>query len=496
METPGKQLRLSTRVARGGAWIFALRMGVQLFNILRLIILARLLAPRDFGLMGIALLGMATLQTFSEPGFRAALVQRKEGAEEYLDTAWTISLLRGAALCAILVLSAPYVASFFEAPHATGVIRAIALSLLLQGFTNIATLHFQKELEFKKQFIYQLSGTLVDFVVAVVAAVVLRNAWALVFGLLAGDAVRLLMSFAIARFRPRLELDWRKARELWSYGRWITGVSILVFLSTQGDNAVVGKMLGTMALGFYQLAYRICTMPATEFSGLISTVTFPAFSKVQDNLPLLRRSYKQVLQFTALLAFPAAAGIFAFAPEFTRIVLGEKWMPMVPAMRILAITGLCRSISGPGPLFMAIGKPKLRTRVQAVGFAAMAITIVPLTLRWGIAGAAVAATLRVAVGKSVALLYAVRELRADKGETAEAILFPLVNAAVCVAVVLGIKSYVMPIAGLWQLAVMGIVGLACYMLNAWLFDVIFRIGGMALVRQQVMALRRGRHETG
>jgi O-antigen/teichoic acid export membrane protein len=487
---------LSTRVARGGAWIFALRMGVQFFNVLRLVILARLLVPGDFGLMGIALLGLATLQTFSEPGFRAALVQRKEGAERYLDTAWTISLLRGTLLCAILVAAAPAVAAFFEAPAATGIVRAIGISLLLQGFTNSAILYFQKELEFNKQFVYFLSGTLVDFVVAVVAALLLRNAWALVLGVLAGDAVRLVMSFVVARYRPRLELDWRKARELWGYGRWITAVGILVFLSTQGDNAVVGKMLGAVALGFYQLAYRISTMPATEFSGLIATVAFPAFSKVQDNMPLLRRSYRQLLQFTALLSFPAAAGIFALAPEFTLLVLGEQWMPMVPAMRILAVTGLCRSISGPGPLFMAIGKPEIRTRIQAIGFAAMALTIYPLTLEWGIAGAAVAATLRVAVGKSVALWYAVRELRAEKSGTASAILFPLANSAICVAAVLAMKSRLLPVEGLWQLAVAGIAGLACYLLIAALFDVIFGLGGIELVRRQLSALRRERHETG
>jgi O-antigen/teichoic acid export membrane protein len=320
--------------------------------------------------------------------------------------------------------------------------------------------------------------------------------WALVYGLLAGDAVRLVMSYVLSSYRPGLQLDWSKARELWGYGRWITAVSILVFLSTQGDNIVVGKMLGAVALGFYQLAYRISNLPATEFSNLISTVTFPAFSKVQENLALLRTSYRQVLSFSALLAFPAAAGIFALAPEFTAIVLGEKWMPMVPAMRILAITGMCRSISGPGPLLMAMGKPELRTRMQAIAFVTMAIAIVPLTLQWGIAGAAVAATLRVAVGKSVALLYAVRELRAPRRETASAILFPLANSAICVGIVLWIKSHLLPIGGLWQLAVSGFVGLSCYMLIVRLFDVIFGIGGIDLLRRQVRALRSGRHETG
>jgi O-antigen/teichoic acid export membrane protein len=266
------------------------------------------------------------------------------------------------------------------------------------------------------------------------------------------------------------------------------GLTILTFLATQGDDIVVGRVLGAAALGFYQLAYRISNLPASEFSRLISTVTFPAFTKVQDNLQLLRRSYIKVLRFSALCSFPVAALIFALAGEFTAVVLGEKWMPMVPAMRILAITGLCRSIAGPGPLFMAIGKPELRTKMQAAGLLAMAILIVPLTLRWGIAGAAIAATVRVALGKSVALRYAIRELRAPLRETVAALFFPLLNAVICVCALLATKYYLIPVSGIWQLALLGAAGVAAYLLIARMFDVMFRTGGMALLREQFRAL--------
>jgi O-antigen/teichoic acid export membrane protein len=488
METSSPPTSLKTRVARGGAWIFALRLGSQLLNILRLIVLARLLAPDDFGLMGIALLGMATLQTFSEPGFRAALIHIKDGAESYLDTAWTIGLLRGVCLCALLLIAAPRIALFFGSPEAASMVRAVAISVLLQACTNIGTIRFQKELEFDRQFIYQLSGTLTDFVVAVTAAVVYRNAWALLLGLIAGDAVRLVASYLMIAYRPRLDIDWRKARELWSYGRWVLGATVLTFLATQGDDIVVGRLLGATALGFYQLAYRISNIPASEFSQLISAVTFPAFAKVQDNLHLLRRSYIKVLRFSALCAFPVAAVIFALAGEFTAIVLGEKWMPMVPAMRILAITGLCRSIAGPGPLVMAIGKPELRAKMQVIGLAAMAILIVPLTMRWGIAGAAAAATVRVAIGKSVALGYAVRELKAPLRETVAALMFPLSNAAICVSLMWAVKSHLYSVTDIWKLLSTAALGMAAYLLIAWLIDVMFRTGSLSLLREQLRAL--------
>jgi O-antigen/teichoic acid export membrane protein len=284
-------LSLSQRAVRGGIWVFSLRIVQLLFNLGRLIILARILAPHDFGLMGIALLTMATLETFSQTGFQAALIQKKEDIRSHLDAAWTVLILRGFILFTILYLVAPYAAVFFNAPEAKPIIQVIAFSILLQAFTNIGVIYFQKELEFNKEFKYQFAGTLTDFIVAVSAVLILRNVWALVFGLLAGNAARCFVSYLIHPYRPHLSFDLGKAKELFGFGKWILGSSILFFLIMQGDDIFVGKFLGATMLGFYQLAYRISNMPATEITHVISQVTFPAYSKLQDNIPKLREAY-------------------------------------------------------------------------------------------------------------------------------------------------------------------------------------------------------------
>jgi len=166
---------LSHRVVKGGFWVFALRITKQLFYLIRLIILARILAPHDFGLLGIAMLTMMTLETFSQTGFQAALIQKKENIDAYLNSAWTVGIIRGFILFIILYFIAPYVSIFFKTPQAELIIRVIGLSILIQAFTNIGVIYFQKELEFNKQFVYQLTGTLADFVVAVSAAFLLRS---------------------------------------------------------------------------------------------------------------------------------------------------------------------------------------------------------------------------------------------------------------------------------------------------------------------------------
>jgi len=402
---PGKSL--SQRVVRGGIWVFALRITERAFGLVRLIILARILAPHDFGLMGIALLTMATLDTFSQTGFQTALIQKKDNTDAYLDAGWTVLILRGFLLFVILFFIASYAAIFFKAPQAKTIIQVIGLSVLFQAFTNIGVIYFQKELEFNKQFLYQLSGTLADFIVAVSAVLILRSVWALAFGLLAGNVARFIASYLIHPYRPHLSSDLGKAKELFGFGKWVLGSSILIFLLTQGDDIFVGKLLGATMLGFYQMAYRISNMPATEITHVISQVTFPAYSKLQNNLPKLREAYLRTLQFTAFLSLPIAGMIFILAPDFTRIFLGEKWIPMVPAMQALCVFGVTRMINATtGPIFQGVGKPNISTFGSVFQLVIFVAIIYPLTSKWGILGT----SLSVIIPNILFMLYIGKEL--------------------------------------------------------------------------------------
>ena len=378
---------LSQRVVEGGFWVFALKGTQRILGIIRLTILARVLAPHDFGLLGIAMLTLSSLETFSQTGFDQALIQKKDDINGYLNSAWTVLIIRGFILFAILYLIAPYVAIFFDTPEAKPIIQVIGFSILLQAFTNIGIIYFRKELEFNKQFIYQLSGTLADFIVAVSAAYILKSVWALVFGLLAGNFVRFIASYLIHPYRPHLSSDLRKAKELFGFGKWILGTTMLIFLLSQGDDAFVGKLLGATALGFYQMAYKLSNLPATQITHVISEVTFPAYSKLQDDIPRLRGAYLKVLQITAFLSFPAAGLLFVFAPDFIKIILGEKWMPMVPTMQVLCIFGALRAIVATmGPIFLSTGNAKIQTHLSIMQLFIMGILIYPLTVKWGIAG--------------------------------------------------------------------------------------------------------------
>jgi len=465
-------------------WVFGLRFTNRGLGFVRTIILARLLAPSDFGLLGIAMLAISTLETFSQTGFQAALIQKKGNVESYLDTAWTVSAIRGVVLFLILYLFAPVVAKFFNSPQAVLVIKVIAVSTLLSGFRNIGILFFQKELEFNKQFTYEFSATLVDITIAITLAFMLRNVWALVWGGLAANFVRLFMSYILHPYRPRIRLDKGEFKELFGFGRWVLGSSILGFLVVQGDDIFVGKMLGVTALGFYQMAYLISNLPATEITHVISQVTFPAYSKLQNDVKRLREAYLDTLQLTAFVSIPIAGGIFILAPEFTEIFLGAKWMPMVPAMQVLVLAGLVRSIQATtGPIFLAVNRPEIEPRWQTVRLLVLIILIYPLSINWGILGTSIAVFFSTFVSTLGFGFMVLKVTKCEIPSFFKTIILPFINASFMILILLILKNS-NPLTGIWQFILYIGTGIICYFFVAYIFDKAFDYGMLRLIKEK------------
>jgi O-antigen/teichoic acid export membrane protein len=470
---PGESL--SSRVVVSGFWVFVLRAVSQVLSLARTIVLARLLAPGDFGLIGITMVVMSILETFSQTGFQSALIQKKDDIEEYLDTAWTALALRGALLYALLFFAAPYAAAFYETPEAGPVIRAAGLVMLINGLMNIRVVYFKKELEFQKQFLFLLAGTLADLLISIAFALVLQSIWALVYGLLAGSLVKLVVSYVIAPQRPRVRLDFSRLKDLYSYGRWIFWTSVFIFFLTEGDDAFLGKVLGVTALGFYQMAHRISNLPATEITHVISQVTFPAYAKLQDHPEGLRDAYLRVLKLTALLSIPAAAGIFILAPELTQLLLGDKWMPMVPVMRVMVVGGAVRSIGATmGPVFQAVGKPEILSRFLLVQVLLVAALIYPLTITWGIVGTGLSVMIP---GLIVNAIFAYQIMKITGVEPArffKAVGYPLLGSVVMLLAVFLVKTYVLlPSTNVLAFALLVILGAAVYFSFAALMELHF-----------------------
>jgi len=461
---------LTQRTVRGGVWVFALNLTSRGLRLISTIILARLLLPSDFGLVGIALIAISALELFTRTGFDAALIQKKGAVTEYLDTTWLVSVIRGIVLAVILFSLSPIIARFFENAEAEPVLRVMAITMVFVGFRNIGVMYFRKELRFEKQFIFNLGITLTTISVSIPLAFLLRSVWAIIYGALAGSLMELILSYVLHPYRPKFKFDSGKAKELFSFGKWILGSGVLVFLVTQGDDIFVGKLLGVTLLGLYQIAYRISNLPATEIAHVISRVTFPAYSKLQDNTAKLREGYLKVLQLTSFILFPLAGGIFILAPDFTQIFLGSKWMPMVPAMQVLAFAGLVRAVGvTTGPVFLATGKPEVDTRWQIIRLLVLAALIYPLAIRWEILGVSLAVLLSILVPTLGFSFRVIKITECGIIEFIKRIVLPLIGGTIMVLSISILKNYVKTVR-IWEFFLFIGVGIIVYLGWAFLSD--------------------------
>ena len=470
----GTNEQLSQRVVRSGVWVFSLRMTDRILYVARLVILARILTPSDFGLLGIAMLTTMTLENFSQTGFEAAIIQKKGKIKEYLNSVWTVGIIRGVVLFLILYFIAPYVAIFFETPQAKPIIRVLGLSFLIQAFTNIGIVYFKKELEFKRQFAYQISGTCSDFIVAVLAAVLLRSVWALVLGLIAGNTVRLIMSYIVHPYKPGFNLDLEKTKELFGFGKWVLGSSILIFLITQIDDVLVGKLLGVTMLGYYQMAHKISNIPATEITHVISQVTFPAYSKLQHDIHRMKEAYLKVLQVTLFISFPISGLIYVLSPDFTFIFLGAKWMQMVPAMQVLCFFGAIRSFGATnGPLIYAMGKPDIQTKLAVIQLTILLIIIYPLTTRFGIFGTAVSVLIPNLFTQVIGGTYILYGVKCNITEFSRSLLFPLISTVLMISLITLILNIAKETTA-FKFTLVSLCGIICYIGFSYLFGRFFK----------------------
>lgn len=385
---------MGQKMITGSLWSFGMNSVQQILILTRLTILAHLLLPEDFGLLGIAVLTIYCLDVFSQTGFQQALVHKKSDISADLNAVWTLLAVRGVLLFIILFLLAPSIADFFGTPEAVLVLQVIGISLIFQGLTNLGTIFFLKNLDFRKQFLFKFSGLLADFIISITAVLILHSVWALVFGLIAKDLTLLVMSYIIHPYRPKLDFDLRKVRGLSNYGVWILISSALVFLLIQGDDILVGKMLGVAALGLYQMAYGFSNTPSTEISQIISQVAFPVYSKLQDDLVQLKDLFLRTLKITALFSFLLIGFLVSLAPDFVLVFLGSNWSPIIPLIQILAWWGLIRGIEeAAAALFMAVGKPRLYSKLQFVQVVLLFLLFFPLITYYGLVGVSIAVVL-------------------------------------------------------------------------------------------------------
>lgn len=453
---------LTQRVLRSGVWIGAQNAGQSVLQTARSVILARLLTPEIFGLMGLCQVAIRGLDLFTETGIAPALIHRQERVEEAKDTAYTLQIARGFILAVLALPLAPLAAHYYSEPRLQNVILVLSTVFVISGFSNINTVLLQKKLDFRRLTYLELTVSTVSTITVVVLAWILRSVWALVIGQILTALLRVVLTYVIVPGRPTMRFDRQIAGELFRYGRFITGITIVLFVTSEIDNLVVGKVIGIQQLGLYTMAFTLANLPATHIAKIASSVIFPAYSSLQNEPARIRLAYLTVLRVVAAIALPAACGLAALAPEILGVVYGPRWVGGAGALRILALFGAARAIGMlSGYLYNAIGKPSISFYMSATKLAVILAIIYPMTSRFGLEGAATAVAVPQVVGDAIGLLI----VRGAIGLPLSAMLGILGRVIACcavmVAVLVGGLRLLAPIGPL-DLTALILAGIAVY----------------------------------
>jgi PST family polysaccharide transporter len=359
--------------------------------------LARLLSPADYGLFGLAAVytGLATI--FSQFGVAAALVQRAELTPRFVRAGFTVSVLTGALTAAVVWITAPMAALLLGNPELTPIIRGLSLAFVIGNPGFVAEGLSQRKLAWRRLMWVEVSAFFLGYALpAIGLALAGYGVWALVGSALSQSFVRTVALLALEP-HPKWPRIGPEIRELLRFGSGVTLARIFNYGASQGDNLVVGRVLGIVTLGYYSRAFKLMMILVTYFAAVITRVLFPIMSRLQDDQERLRSTYLTGAAVLGLISAPLGAVLVVLAPEFVLVVLGPKWMPATLPFQILTAGIMLRNVYMMAYcLDGALGALRRRTLRDGV-YALAVLTGSLIGTRFGIAGVATGVVIAIAV---------------------------------------------------------------------------------------------------
>jgi len=334
--TPTKSL--TDRTLNGLLWIFSGTVAQSALSFVILIVLARLLTPTEFGIVNAALIVVGVSQIFSQLGIGPAIVQHPNLSAVHIHNGFTLSILIGIAVGIFVALVAPLIAQFFRMAELKQVIEVLALVFPLTGLSVVCQAVLQREMQFRKLAIIQFSSYALGYgLVGVILAFTGWGVWALVYAQLGQALVNTIILMSVKRQIIGFAINKTEIGELLNFGTGLSLAQIANYLALQGDNLVVGRLLGVEALGVYGRAYHFLAMPANLLGNIADKTLFPAMASIQDDKQRLGHAYQRVVAIIAMVTLPLSGLLIALAPEIILLVLGPQWTDAIAPFQMLAV---------------------------------------------------------------------------------------------------------------------------------------------------------------
>lgn len=354
---------LKRRAVRSTSWTGLSAIVTTGLEILQYSVLARLLAPEDFGIFALVLIIIGFCDLLCNFGLREALIQRNKPTRDELASLYWFQLMLGVFLFIFVFMAAPWMAFILDSPQLSDLVPVVAFILLVNPLGAQFRAMAQKRLEFRFLMHVEVNTAVVRVAVSIIAAWLWEQGiWSLVWGHLSASlcSSAILMAYGwkgTSHGKPHWHFRWNEIKSYLSFGSYRVGAMSANFFRSRVDQIMIGSLLGTEALGYYSVAYNLILRPTAKINALLVQVAFPVFSLVQNDVSRLKNGFMQMMQFVIALNSPALLGLAAIAPLAIPLLLGNQWYPAVPMIQILALYALVRCLgNAAGSLVMACGR--------------------------------------------------------------------------------------------------------------------------------------------
>jgi O-antigen/teichoic acid export membrane protein len=321
-------------------WSFVQSWGSQLTKLGVFIVLARLLDPRDIGLVAFAMVFIQGAQSFALTGVSDALIQKKDLSQETINAVFWLNMLIATTLAVVLFFAAPFLQVWFKMEGLASVLRWVCPVLLLQALAAVQMAQFQRRLEMRPLALRELFSSLLGGLAGVAAALQGWGVYALVINTLSGTAIGAVLLWSSSDWRPSLAVRWQELKSLLSFASSRTGSTVLAFMTTRLDDLFVGVFLGPVALGYYAVAYRILRSINQVATAVLGRAAFPLFSRLQQDPQRLHAAFRQVTRAGSTISFGLFGALFVMAPQLIVALFGAQWTPSIIVMQVLCLAGI------------------------------------------------------------------------------------------------------------------------------------------------------------
>ncbi|NPV75860.1 MAG: lipopolysaccharide biosynthesis protein [Anaerolineae bacterium] len=359
-------LNLGKKTISGTFWSYIAYYSGKVMVLLSTIILARLLEKDDFGVAGYALVVIGFLDVFADLGIGQALIYHPKD-EETSSTGFWLGFAVAVSLFLITWAAGPWVGSYFRDQRAVSVTRLLALTFPISAMGNVHSVLMSKELQFRKKFLPEFVRAIGKGVISIVLAALGFGYWSLIAGQLAGTLSGVVMYWLVYPWRPSFRFSVSKARSMLAYGINIVGVSGLSVIQSSTPSILIGRYIGSVGLGIYQLAFRVPDLLIGQFCSIVSQVIFPVYTSIQEDLAVLRRGFEIATRYLSLITVPIGVGLALIARPFVLVVFSQKWESSIPVVQAIALYSMILSLSySAGSVYKATGRPYILSRLSLI----------------------------------------------------------------------------------------------------------------------------------